>query len=176
MATEVRTGYDRNLFPHWVDADGDGCSTRNEVLLAEADDPPSVGADCTLTGGRWFSYYDRVSSTARPALDIDHMVALAEAWDSGARTWTTADPAALRQRPRRLPLAGRGDRLVNQVQGRPGPRRVAAGAASSAATCSEWVAVKHRWRLKVDSAEKSTLRSLAAGVHQHDDHGHARAR
>jgi hypothetical protein len=27
VAAEVRTGYARNLFPHWIDADGDGCST-----------------------------------------------------------------------------------------------------------------------------------------------------
>ena len=41
-ASEVRTGYDRDLFQHWVDADGDGCTTRNEVLIAEADDAPTV--------------------------------------------------------------------------------------------------------------------------------------
>ncbi len=44
VQTEVRTGYDRSKFNHWVDADGDGCSTRNEVLLEEADDPPTRSA------------------------------------------------------------------------------------------------------------------------------------
>lgn len=33
---EDRTGYQRTSFKHWVDADKYGCSTRNEVLLAEA--------------------------------------------------------------------------------------------------------------------------------------------
>ena len=50
----------------------------------------TVGSDCKLSGGRWFSYYDGVSVNGPVGLDIDHMVALAEAWDSGARTWTTA--------------------------------------------------------------------------------------
>lgn len=56
VATEIRTGYDRDLFPHWIDADGDGCTTRNEVLIAEATTTPSIGASCALTGGRWYSY------------------------------------------------------------------------------------------------------------------------
>ena len=90
VAAEVRTGYSRSLFPHWIDADGDGCNTRYEVLIAEADDPVTVGSGCSLTGGRWFSYYDRVSWTDTGRIDIDHMVPLAEAWDSGARTWSTA--------------------------------------------------------------------------------------
>ena len=61
VASEVRSGYDRDLFPHWVDADGDGCDTRREVLISEADDPVTVGSGCSLSGGRWYSYYDAVS-------------------------------------------------------------------------------------------------------------------
>ena len=87
---EDRTGYDRDLFHLWIDADGDGCDTRAEVLISEAEDAPSVGSGCSLTGGRWYSYYDGVSQTSASALDIDHVVPLAEAWDSGARSWTSS--------------------------------------------------------------------------------------
>ncbi|MEE6262896.1 hypothetical protein [Plantactinospora sonchi] len=44
VATEIRTGYNRDLFPHWVDADGDGCNSRYEVLIAEAVTRPTVGS------------------------------------------------------------------------------------------------------------------------------------
>jgi hypothetical protein len=66
VASEVRTGYSRDRFQHWIDADGDGCSTRNEVLIAEADDPVTVGSRCSLSGGRWFSYYDGLRGRTRP--------------------------------------------------------------------------------------------------------------
>ncbi|CAA9259653.1 MAG: putative secreted protein, partial [uncultured Corynebacteriales bacterium] len=90
VATEIRTGYDRGLFPHWIDADGDRCNSRYEVLIAEATTAPTVGSGCTLSGGRWYSYYDGAYWTLPADLDVDHLVPLAEAWDSGARTWTTA--------------------------------------------------------------------------------------
>lgn len=161
VAAEVRTGYARKLFPHWVDADGDGCSTRNEVLLAEADDDPSVGADCRLSGGRWFSYYDGVSVEGPGGLDIDHVVALAEAWDSGARTWSTET--------RRLYANDLGDyrslvgvtSSTNRSKGDKDPDEWLPEE-QQCRYVKHWVAVKHRWRLSVDSAEKETLTTLAA--------------
>ncbi|WP_231642833.1 HNH endonuclease family protein [Nocardia sp. NRRL S-836] len=88
VADEQREGYDRDLFKHWVDADHDGCNTRAEVLLAEAVQAPEVAGRCTLAGGRWYSYYDDVYVDGPRGLDIDHMVPLAEAWDSGAFDWS----------------------------------------------------------------------------------------
>lgn len=161
VATEVRTGYDRDLFQHWIDADGDGCHTRNEVLLAEADDPPTVTGTCTLSGGRWFSYYDRVSWTNTSDIDIDHMVPLAEAWDSGARTWSSTvrrdfanDLGDYRS------LVGVTDN-VNQAKGDQDPGTWLPQY-DRCRYLSEFVAVKHRWRLSVDSAEKSAMASLAS--------------
>ena len=162
VASEVRTGYFRDLFPHWVDADGDGCSTRNEVLIAEADDPVSVGAGCSLSGGRWFSYYDRVSWTSTSDVDIDHMVPLAEAWDSGARTWTTATRQAYaNDLGDSRSLVGVTDD-VNQAKS---DQDVAEWLPQydRCRYLREFVAVKLRWRLTVDSAEKSAMNSLGSG-------------
>jgi hypothetical protein len=162
VATENRTGYGRDLFPHWIDADGDGCSTRNEVLIAEADDPVTVGSGCSLSGGRWFSYYDRVSWTNPSDIDIDHMVPLAEAWDSGARTWTTSvRQSYANDLGDSRALVGVTDN-VNQEKGDQDPREWMP-TYDKCRYLREWVAVKHRWRLTVDSGEKSALSSLASG-------------
>ena len=162
VAGEDRTGYDRDLFKHWVDADGDGCHARNEVLISEAEEAPSVGSGCTLTGGRWYSYYEGASQTSASALDIDHMVPLAEAWDSGADDWSAA----------------RREAFANDL----GDSRTLVGVTASLnrskgdQDVAEWlppinhcryikdfVAAKIRWSLTADSAEVSALQSVASG-------------
>jgi hypothetical protein len=162
VRAEVRTGYSRDLFPHWTDADGDGCSTRHEVLIAEAVDPPTVGDDCALRGGRWFSYYDRVSWTDSGRIDVDHLVPLAEAWDSGARQWRPRTRRAYANDLRdRRSLVGVTDSINQSKSDRdPDEWMPAFG------TCRyvrEWVAVKHRWRLQVNRAERRALASFASG-------------
>ncbi|WP_431931277.1 HNH endonuclease family protein [Micromonospora sp. RP3T] len=162
VATEVRTGYSRDLFPHWIDADGDGCHTRNEVLYAEATTKPTISGTCTLSGGRWYSYYDNATWTATGDLDIDHMVPLAEAWDSGARNWSTSRRQAYANDLGDARALAAVTDNVNQAKGDQDPATWLPPYAS--ARCryvGEWVAVKIRWRLTVDSAEKSALTSWA---------------
>ena len=88
-APEHPRGYSRSLFVHWIDADGDGCDTRGEVLIAESRTTARIGPGCSIAGS-WRSVYDGVTTTKASSFDIDHVVALKEAWDSGAWKWTPA--------------------------------------------------------------------------------------
>ncbi len=83
---ERREGYDREVFRHWVDADGGGCDTRQEVLIRDAQSAPQMDPDrrCKVVGGVWVSLYDGRRVEQPSQLDIDHVVPLAEAWESGA--------------------------------------------------------------------------------------------
>lgn len=162
-AAESNSGYDRNLFPHWVDANGDCQNARQEVLISEADAAVTYtsASRCTVATGRWFSYYDRVTWTNPGDIDIDHMVPLAEAWGSGARSWTTARRQAYaNDLGDHRTLVGVTDN-VNQAKGDKDP----AAWLPTYDKCryvAEWVAVKIRWGLSADSAEKSVLNSFAA--------------
>ncbi|MEU4742382.1 HNH endonuclease family protein [Actinosynnema sp. NPDC023658] len=80
------TGYSRDRFPHWS-SQGEGCDTRDVVLQRQGADVRTA-AGCKITGGSWTSAYDGVVVTDPGDLDIDHTVALAEAWRSGADKWT----------------------------------------------------------------------------------------
>jgi hypothetical protein len=156
---EQREGYDRDLFgSDWTDADGDCRDTRDEVLAQESREP--VGSGCDVTEGLWHSYYDGVSWRDSSDVDIDHMVPLAEAWDSGARGWTS------RTRLRfandlgdRRALAAVTDN-VNQSKGDQDPAEWLP-ARQMCRYLGEYVAVKLRWSLRVDRRERSAMRQLA---------------
>lgn len=157
VAREVRRGYDRDKFNHWVDADHDGCDTRREVLIAEARVKPTITPDCDLRGGRWFSYYDGQRTRDDSSFDIDHLVPLAEAWDSGARRWNsdTRERFANDLRDRRSLVAVTAS--SNRSKSDQDPREWMPRPVARCRYVREWVAVKTRWRLTVDRREKRTL-------------------
>jgi hypothetical protein len=89
-------------------------------------------------------------------------VPLAEAWDSGARSWSTATRQAYaNDLGDSRSLVGVTDN-VNQAKGDQDPREWLP-THQQCRYLREWVAVKHRWRLRVDSGEKSALSSIASG-------------
>src|SRR5262249_32786239 len=81
-------GYSREHFPLWTDQ-GNGCNTR-EVVLKRDGTSVTTGTGCKVTGGHWVSPYDNKAVDDPEKLDIDHMVPLANAWRSGANSWTDA--------------------------------------------------------------------------------------
>jgi hypothetical protein len=162
VGAEHRDGYERSRFRHWVDKDRDRCDTRREVLLAEAVEKPRRGASCTLTGGRWFSYYDGKYSTNASDLDIDHLVPLAEAWDSGARSWTAKQREAFANDLGDSRTLVAVTSSVNRSKGDRDPTDwLPPRATARCRYVTQWVAVKLRWKLRADLAEKGELTDLA---------------
>ncbi|WP_420710854.1 HNH endonuclease family protein [Streptomyces sp. NRRL S-118] len=165
VANESREGYTRDKFKHWnTGADpSDGCHTRNEVLLAEAVEPPAVGAGCRLTGGTWWSYYDKTEVAGPSGLDIDHMVPLAEAWDSGASAWTAKRREAYANDLGADPSLVAVTAQQNRQKADQDPATWLP--LSKDAHCryaTEWTATKLRWNLSIDAAERRALSGLAA--------------
>lgn len=96
-----KTGYDRSLFGDaWTDdvtvADGhNGCDTRNDTLRRDLVDvvlkPGSNG--CAVLGGVLNDPYTGTSVTfergqgTSALVQIDHVVALSDAWQKGAQEW-----------------------------------------------------------------------------------------
>lgn len=161
VAPEDRTGYVRTLFKHWIDADGDCQNARQETLVVETLAPITwtTAGQCTAATGQWYSYFDAKTFTSASQVSIDHMVPLAEAWDSGAITWDAQkrqDYANDLGDPRSLNAVGLS---VNSSKSDSDPTNWMP-AFERCRYYSDWVAVKLRWGLSIDSAELSTLNAL----------------
>lgn len=150
------SSYERDFFQHWIDADGDGCDTRDEVLQQES----KTKIDCGLAGGSWVSAYDGFKTTDPSTLDIDHFIPLKEAWESGASSWDSET---------RKRFANDLDYSVSLIAVSASSNRSKSDRdpsswlpPSKSFTCQyvgSWIAVKYRWSLTIDSSEKKVLAS-----------------
>lgn len=161
VETEQRAGYERGLFAHWSDADRDGCDTREEVLIRQSTVPVTLGPGCRVLAGQWASAYDGVVMQEASGLDIDHFVPLAEAWDSGARRWNAATREAFANDltfGRSLIAVTAGS---NRSKSDQDPATWLPTNQSYRCTyLTSWIAVKYRWSLTIDLAERGALSRL----------------
>ncbi|CAB5240409.1 unannotated protein [freshwater metagenome] len=158
IAPDQTSGYERTLFKHWIDADKDKCDTRKEVLIQESVSTPKLGANCAITGGKWISSYDgRVTSDAT-TLDIDHLVPLSEAWKSGAYKWNTSQREAFANdlSDERVLVAVTAS--LNRSKGDQDPANWMPPK-NQCSYISQWISVKIRYSLTVDSDEAKALTS-----------------
>ena len=160
VAEERIGGYDRKLFKHWVDANGNGKNTRAEVLIAES----LVSVQFSSTGktvstGKWLSLYDGETWTKASDVDVDHVVALAEAWRSGAWKWSSSRRQSYANDLGVAWTLRAVTDNVNQSKSDDDPTYWLPPLES--ANCvylTEWVAVKIRWKLTVDAEERQSIR------------------
>ncbi len=145
--------YLRSDYKHWVDADVDGCDTRREVL--ERDSNLSI-ENCFSNDGEWYSIYDGLKITDARKIDIDHVVALAEAHRSGAWRWDI---------DKKKKFANDLDspwslRPVSSVSNRYKSDKDASKYKPTHGLCEYTYSViitKWRWSLSVDAVEKRSL-------------------
>ena len=77
-------GYDRDLFGfRQTDDDGNGCDVREDVLARDLTDVRYRQHGCKVESGT-------LAARTSSAVQIDHVVALENAWRSGASTWDQA--------------------------------------------------------------------------------------
>ena len=162
VENEYQVGYDRSLFDHWRDIDGDGCDSRDQVLKRDSVSLPQVDpVNCNVIAGDWVSPYDGGKWSNPSDLDIDHVVALKEAWDSGAWAWSAAQRKAFANdtSDSRTLLAVTDS--VNQSKSDKDPSNWLPPLQSYTCTyLGNWIAVKVRWSLSMDSSEFGRIKNL----------------
>lgn len=152
-------GYDRDLFPHW-DTGAEGTCTTRQVVLERDGEDVQTDEGCQPISGTWTSLYDGEVLTEAGQVDIDHMVALREAWRSGAHAWTTEERGGFANDLDSTQLwavsasSNRSKGDSDPADWMPPAEEVHCDYAAS------WVEVKHTWELTVDPDEEQALRQV----------------
>lgn len=84
---EAPTSYNSNgnVPSDWSDTNNTGCKTRSDVLLNSLEN--TQNDSCNIQSGELFDYYTGKTISLKDGIDIDHIVAKKNAWDSGGYTW-----------------------------------------------------------------------------------------
>ena len=157
-----KTGYDRDEFgPAWKDVDRNGCDTRNDILARDLVDETVRNGRCVVLTGTLHDPYTgktiafQRGKTTSDDVQIDHVVALSNAWQTGAQQLDLPTREQLGNDPLNL-------------QAIDGPTNNARGDAdvatwlppNRAAWCryvARQVAVKAKYRLWVTAAERDAI-------------------
>jgi hypothetical protein len=158
-----------------VDTDDNGCNQRDDVLLRDAvrgtTRVRTQGAcDHDVVAGTWHDPYtgrtltftDLKDLRQAEAIQIDHVVPLAEAWVSGARRWSRTRRETFANDLDEL-LAVDGPTNMSKGDGDPASWRPRRGYQCTYAR--RWIATKTRYHLTVDGSEKSALDQMLALCH-----------
>ncbi|KFF58945.1 calcium-binding protein [Cryobacterium sp. MLB-32] len=102
----AKTGYERtDMFGSaWIDVDGNGCDTRNDILARDLS-PITKSGTCRVMTGYLVSPYTATAiafvrgQDTSAFVQIDHLVALSNAWQTGAQQLTQAQRVSLANDP-----------------------------------------------------------------------------
>ncbi len=160
----ARTGYERAVFgPAWADVDRNGCDTRNDVLRRDLTAyrlKAGTHGCVVLRGTLHDPYTGRTIAfvrgrTTSNAVQVDHVVALSDAWQKGAQAWTPAQRTRFANDPLNL-VAVDGPTNLRKGNG-DAATWLPPDKAGRCAYVARQVAVKARYRLTVTAAERDAM-------------------
>jgi hypothetical protein len=161
-----KTGYERDKFGSaWTDTDHNHCPTRDDVLKRDLRNIQYKKGDCQVASGTLVK--DPYTGTTvkfvlgHSKVDIDHVVALSDAWQKGAQQWDKTRRTALANDPLNLLAV---DSSTNRSKGDGDTATwLPAYKPSRCGYVARQVAVKKKYGLWVTGAEKDAMKRVLSG-------------
>jgi hypothetical protein len=150
-------------FGDWIDVDG--CQDTRATLLIRTSQAPitfTTAKACTVKTGKWVDPWSGAVTTVAHAFQIDHTVPLANAWRSGAWSWTQAQRVAytndLADKDHLVPILG----AENESKGDRGPDEWKPPAQSAWCRYAlDWDHIKAKWHLSTTPSEWAAIEQMA---------------
>ena len=156
----AKTGYTRSQFPHWSDPDRNGCDARNDILKRDLTDISYKAGtrDCKVIAGQLLDPFSGKVITFSPTkvvIDIDHVVALSNAWQTGAAYFDKAVRTQIANDP--LNLLAVDSKLNRQKGDGDAATWLPPNKSFRCEYVAKQIAVKTKYKLWVTSTEKEAI-------------------
>lgn len=159
-ALSSSTKYNRKNWPHWIDEDKDCQNTRAEILLRD-----NIGTikfkrnkPCNVTWGEWVCPYTGQVLYRASGVDIDHVVPLKHAHNTGGANWTRERKRAFANDPDNLLVV---DDATNQAKGYKGPTKWKPPRKEYwKKYAKKWLHIKKKYGLSISTMEMSQLQKM----------------
>ena len=159
----AKTGYARSQFPHWSDPDRNGCDARNDTLKRDLTNITYKAGtrECKVIAGQLIDPFSGnliTFSASGNSIDIDHVVALSNAWQTGAAYFDKSKRTLLANDPLNLLAV---DAKLNRKKGDGDAATwLPPNKAFRCEYVARQVAVKAKYGLWVTKAEKAMMEKI----------------
>lgn len=150
--------YVRSEWEHWIDKDKDCQNTRQEILIERSLIKVKLNKrGCTVLEGKWMDYYYPEEHFLSKNVDIDHLIPLKHAHDSGASKWSKEQKKIFANDPENLVVT---NRRYNRVKG---AKTIAewlpVNRERACRYIKDWVQIKRKYSLRLEDAERKTIQT-----------------
>ena len=155
--------YNRKEWRHWNDEDRDCQNTRHEVLIMESLSPVKFKSDrgCQVLEGRWIDSYTGKTIHKSGDRDIDHMIPLKNAHDSGGWAWSDARKKSFANDLEDADHLIAVSSSANRQNGAKGPDQwKPSNRGYLCEYARDWIRIKANWELTVTGDEWEALQEM----------------
>ena len=142
-----------------------GCDAREITLIRDAINGSARwnSSTCAVTSGRWYEGYAGTTTTNPSSLDIEHIVAMQDAWNNGASAWNGDTRLQFSHDPLVIAAVSSSE---NRSKGSRGPAQwKPSNKAAWPAYAQRYISIKHSYDLTLSSeAERKALREMLGGT------------
>lgn len=148
--------YQRKHWRHWTDRDKNCLNTRQEILKARSLVPVTMNKrGCTVVKGKWNDYYFPETLENAKQVDIDHLIPLKHAHESGGARWSKKRKEEFANDPENLVIT---NRKYNRQKGAQGiDTWLPVHREYACKYMRDWIKVKTKYALQISQAERNAV-------------------
>ncbi len=149
--------YNRKDWKHWVDSDHNCLNTRSEILKLRSRGTVSFNKKgCTVISGVWDDYYYPEVHTNAKKVDIDHLIPLKNAHQTGGSAWNKIEREVFANDPENLVITNLTYNRKKGAKGIDGWLPVHKNYACK--YIKDWAKLKKKYSLQMTAKEQQTLK------------------